>query len=162
MCGIAGFIDTKHQDPSIITNMLDEIKHRGPDGHGNYHTGNGYLGHCRLSIIDLATGGQPMFNKDKSLVLVFNGEIYNYLEIKDELKAQGYTFLTNSDSEVLLVGYEAWGEKLVDHLRGMFAFVIYDIKKNLYYGARDHFGIKPFYYYNGENSFIFASNSKTP
>ena len=102
MCGIAGFMDTKHQDPSIINTMLDEIKHRGPDGHGTYHTANGYLGHCRLSIIDLATGGQPMFSQDKNLVLVFNGEIYNYLEIKEELSAQGYTFQTTSDSEVLL------------------------------------------------------------
>ena len=146
MCGIAGFMDTKHQDPSIINTMLDEIKHRGPDGHGTYHTANGYLGHCRLSIIDLATGGQPMFSQDKNLVLVFNGEIYNYLEIKEELSAQGYTFQTTSDSEVLLVGYQAWGENLVDHLRGMYAFVIYDVQNDQYYGARDHFGIKPFYY----------------
>ena len=160
MCGIAGFMDTKHQDPSIINTMLDEIKHRGPDGHGTYHTANGYLGHCRLSIIDLATGGQPMFSQDKNLVLVFNGEIYNYLEIKEELSAQGYTFQTTSDSEVLLVGYQAWGENLVDHLRGMYAFVIYDVQNDQYYGARDHFGIKPFYYYHGENSFIFASEAK--
>ena len=133
--------------------MLEEIKHRGPDARNTYQCQRGVLGHVRLSIIDLSENGtQPMFNEDGTVALVFNGEIYNYLELREELKKAGHVFANNSDSEVLIHGYEEYGTSLVKRLRGMFAFVIYDIKKDLVFGARDHFGIKPFYYYSDNNA----------
>lgn len=161
MCGIAGFFDTLHNSNEIMEEMLQEIKHRGPDGNNTYACKErGYLGHCRLSIIDLSDAGrQPMFNEDGSIALVFNGEIYNYLELREELLEKGHTFANHTDSEVIIHGYEEWGTDVVKKMRGMFAFVIYDQKKNLVYGARDHFGIKPFYY-TCDKHFIFASEAK--
>ena len=160
MCGITGFVNKKDKKKEIIKKMADKIAHRGPDGEGYYINDNIALAHRRLSIIDLSTGSQPMFNKDKDLVIVFNGEIYNYLEIKDELKKDGYKFLNKSDTEVIINGYSKWGKNVVDHLRGMYAFAIYDIKKDELFMARDKWGIKPLYYAKFNDTFMFASEIK--
>ena len=126
MCGFVGFTNYIKDDGTVVENMMNKIVHRGPDSAGIYVDGDIALGFRRLSIIDLAEGNQPMFNEDASLVLVFNGEIYNFKELREELEKQGHIFRNNSDSEVLLHGYEQWGEDLVKRLRGMFAFVIFN------------------------------------
>lgn len=159
MCGIVGFLTTQENKKDILEKMLDRIKHRGPDDEGTWIDDYVALGHRRLSIIDVSNGHQPMF--DNHLVVVFNGEIYNYLELKKELESKGYVFDTHSDTEVLLHGYKEYGYQLVNYLRGMFAFVIYDKNTHELYCARDHFGIKPFYYYNNENNFMFGSEIKS-
>ncbi len=163
MCGIIGFA-TDHQDPAaakqIAQAMADLIRHRGPDGEGYYADTRAALGHRRLSIIDLAGGGQPMFNEDGTLVVVFNGEIYNYKALRDRLRRLGHTFATDSDTEVLLHGYEAWGAALPRHLRGMFAFAIWDRAAETLFCARDLFGIKPLYYYQRGQTLLFASEIK--
>ena len=158
MCGIAGFIGKDKDKKKILKNMCDRIKHRGPDAQGYYVKGDVALGQRRLSIIDIEGGKQPMFSKDEKLVVVFNGEIYNYKELKSELS--DYPFQTNSDTEVLLYGYKEWGSELPKHLRGMFAFALYDIENKTLFCARDPFGIKPFYYYQNEGDFMFASEIK--
>lgn len=163
MCGIVGFVDnkTKTKKEAIIKNMADKIAHRGPDSEGFYNDSVVSLGHRRLSIIDLSEKGtQPIYNEDKSKVIVFNGEIYNYKEIKEELLKKGHKFKTETDTEVIIHGYEEYGVELFPKLRGMFAFVIYDKEKNELVGARDHFGIKPFYYYKTNDEFMFASEIK--
>lgn len=160
MCGIVGFVDKSQDKKKIIKEMTDKIVHRGPDGEGYYVDDTVALGHRRLSIIDLKGGAQPLYNESKDLVLIFNGEIYNYRELKEELIAKGYHFQTKTDSEVLLHGYSAWHEELCSKLRGMFAFVIYDKKNKKLFGARDHFGMKPFYYYLKDDEFMFASEIK--
>ena len=160
MCGIVGFYGEEENKQVIIKKMADRIKHRGPDGEGYYTDDLIALGHRRLSIIDLGGGGQPMYTEDKKLVVVFNGEIYNYLELKEELKE--YNFITSSDTEVLLHGYRKWGKDLPKKLRGMFAFAIWDIENEVLFCARDAFGIKPLYYYKKEDStdVAFASEIK--
>ena len=158
MCGIAGFIGKEKNMKKTLKKMTDRIKHRGPDAEGFFIRGNVALGQRRLSIIDIEGGLQPMFSKDGNYVVVFNGEIYNYQEIKKELK--DYPWQTNSDTEVLLYGYQKWGSDLPKHLRGMFAFALYDIKEKTLFCARDHFGIKPFYYYQNQGSLLFASEIK--
>ena len=160
MCGITGFIDKKENKAEILKKMSDRIEHRGPDGEGFYIDEDVALAHRRLSIIDLSTGNQPMFNEDNSIVVIFNGEIYNYIELKDELK-KDHKFKTKSDTEVLLHGYEKWGEDLPKHLRGMFAFALYDIKNKKLFMARDNFGIKPLYYAFMNDTFMFASEIKS-
>ena len=150
MCGFVGFIDNKKKNEKnkIIKQMSDRIAHRGPDGEGFYVDNMIALGHRRLSIVDLAGGSQPMYNEDQNVIIVFNGEIYNYEKLKEELQEKGHIFSNNCDTEVLIHGYEEWGLKnLLKKLVGMFAFVIYDKKEKKVCGARDHFGIKPFYYY---------------
>ena len=163
MCGFVGFMDelSHEKKHKSIKLMADRIIHRGPDQEGYYIDNNIALGHRRLSIIDLNNGTQPMFNEDKSIVVVFNGEIYNYQEIKKELEEKGHKFSTNSDTEVLVHGYEQYNEELFNKLRGMFAFVIYDINKKELIGVRDYFGIKPFYYYKDEKTFMFGSEIKS-
>ncbi|MCD8028028.1 MAG: asparagine synthase (glutamine-hydrolyzing) [Erysipelotrichaceae bacterium] len=158
MCGIAGFIGDIENKDTVLKDMCDRIQHRGPDGQGYYINGNVALGQRRLSIIDIDGGAQPMFSKDGHLVVVYNGEIYNYKELKDELG--DYPWQTNSDTEVLLYGYQQWGKDLPKHLRGMFAFAIYDTQNETLFCARDNFGIKPFYYYQNEDVFMFASEIK--
>lgn len=160
MCGIAGFLDNTKGKKKIIKNMTDRISHRGPDAEGFYTDEYVALGHRRLSIIDLSTGNQPMFNEDENLVVIFNGEIYNYPELKDKLKKK-HKFSTTSDTEVLLHGYEEWGKELPKKLRGMFAFAIWDKKNKTLFCARDNFGIKPFYYYQNKDAFMFASEIKS-
>lgn len=161
MCGFTGFTNRIGDDGTVLEKMMNRIVHRGPDSAGKYIDSDIALGFRRLSIIDLADGDQPMFNEDKSLVLVFNGEIYNFKDLRAELIKSGHTFANNSDSEVLLHGYEQWGEELVGRLRGMFAFVIFDRRDKSVFGARDMFGIKPFYYTFMNSSFIFGSEIKS-
>jgi len=163
MCGIVGFVDNikKREKSKIIKAMADEIIHRGPDGEGYFVDDYVALGHRRLSIIDVEGGGQPIFNQDKSKAIIFNGEIYNYQALRDELMQMGYVFQTKTDTEVILHGYSAWKDDLFQKLRGMFAFVIYDIKNKEVIGARDHFGMKPFYYYKKDDEFFFASEIKS-
>lgn len=162
MCGFAGFkiIQNRENNKEILRSMTDTIIHRGPDSEGLYTDEGVALGFRRLSIIDLEGGSQPMFNEDLSIALVFNGEIYNHKELREELKKLGHQFSTNSDSEVLIHGYEQYGEKICDKLIGMYSFVVWDKKKDKLFGARDIFGIKPFYYYNTPDCFLFASEIK--
>ncbi len=159
MCGICGKIKFHNAEVSVreIKAMADKIRHRGPDDDG-YFTENGFgLGFLRLSIIDLSPGGhQPMLSDDERYVMTFNGEIYNYIEIRDELKKK-YTFKTQSDSEVLLKAYIEWGEDCLHRLNGMFSLVIYDRKDKTIFGARDRFGVKPFYYNLTSESFTYSS-----
>ena len=161
MCGFTGFTNFIKDDGTVLGKMMDRIVHRGPDSSGQFVDGDIALGFRRLSIIDLAEGGQPMFNEDKSLVLVFNGEIYNFKQLREQLLKAGHTFANNSDSEVLLHGFEEWGKELVPKLRGMFAFVIFDRRDRSLFAARDMFGIKPFYYTFMGESFIFGSEIKS-
>ena len=164
MCGITGFVSAKHekeQAAKTVKAMADLIAHRGPDGEGFFVDGRAALGHRRLSIIDLEGGAQPMYNEDESLVTVYNGEIYNFQELRRELEAAGHVFATRSDTEVLLHGYEEWGEQLPGRLRGMFAFVIWDRARQRLFGARDIFGIKPFYYADQPGLFLFGSEIKS-
>lgn len=161
MCGIVGFIDKSKDKKKIIKDMADLIIHRGPDSDGYYVDDNIALGFRRLSIIDLGTGSQPIFNEEKDKVIIFNGEIYNYQIIKEDLLDKGHKFTTKTDTEVILHGYEEYGEKILNKLRGMFSFVIYDIKTKELFGARDFFGIKPFYYYIDDDVFMFGSEIKS-
>ena len=149
MCGFVGYVSKrpKKDKDLVIRQMSEMIKHRGPDGEGYYVDGDIALGFRRLSIIDLKGGDQPLYNEDKSLVINFNGEIYNYLELREELIKCGHKFVTKSDTEVIIHGYEEYGNDILKKLRGMFAFVIWDIKNKKLFGSRDIFGIKPFYYY---------------
>lgn len=161
MCGFVGFTNTKDNSNRIIEDMMDKIRHRGPDSGGKYTDEDIALGFRRLSIIDITeSGDQPIYNEDKSKVLLFNGEIYNFQSIREELVAKGHIFTTKTDSEVLLHGYEEYGEKLLDKLRGMFAFVIWDTKTKELFGARDFFGIKPLYYAVMGDTFMFGSEIK--
>ncbi|MGP4115654.1 asparagine synthase (glutamine-hydrolyzing) [Levilactobacillus zymae] len=160
MCGFVGYLNQKDVPATTVNAMADRIKHRGPDDEAYYRGDTATIGFRRLSIIDLAHGKQPMYNQDRSKVLTFNGEIYNYQTIRADLQALGYVFQTDVDSEVLIHGYDAWGPKLLDHLRGMYAFVIYDQATQEVFGARDHFGIKPLYYYDDEETFLWASEIK--
>jgi asparagine synthase (glutamine-hydrolysing) len=190
MCGIAGVYGYKKKvDNGWIKRMTDTLKNRGPDDEGFiainteanelYHligpdskvagqrvetfdrSVNLFLGHRRLSILDTSPlGHQPMTNRDKTIWIVHNGEIYNYLELREELKGLGHQFRTNTDTEVLLAAYEEWQEECLDKFNGMWSFVIYDARKNVLFGARDRFGVKPFYYYTDEKYFAFASEIK--
>ncbi|NML70475.1 asparagine synthase (glutamine-hydrolyzing) [Chryseobacterium sp. RP-3-3] len=162
MCGIAGLI---YKNSTIVLEeslkkMTDKMSHRGPDAEGLFVNQNLGLGHRRLSIIDVSeSANQPFFLDDKH-VMVFNGTIYNYVEIREELIQHGYFFKTTSDTEVLLASYDFWGEKCVTRFNGMWSFAIFDFKKNILFCSRDRFGIKPFYYYTDKEKFIFASEIK--
>lgn len=162
MCGITGFINNTENTEAVLGRMMDRIRHRGPDAEGKYIDSSIALGHRRLSIIDVSSqGDQPIFNEDGSLVIVFNGEIYNYRSIREKLIEAGHNFRTNTDTEVLVHGYEEYGDKLLNMLRGMFAFVIWDKNKQELFGARDYFGIKPMYYAMMDGSFMFGSEIKS-
>lgn len=190
MCGICGFTHAQPKDAQVLKNMCDIMAHRGPDGEGAYLANGIALGHRRLSLIDLEGGYQPMVRKSNHHVselisagqalgtnkkpndipvvsqngeyaIVFNGEIYNYRDLAAVLKAEGWVLKTTSDTEVLLTGYIAWGEKVLDRIRGMFAFAIWDEQKQILFCARDFFGIKPFYYTVQQEQFIFASEIKS-
>ena len=161
MCGFVGFIDKKKNKKKIIKDMADIIVHRGPDSDGYYTDDDCALGFRRLSIIDLSGGTQPIYNEDKTMAIIFNGEIYNYQEIRKDLLKKGHKFKTESDTEVILHGYEEYHEKILDKLRGMFAFVIYNVNDKTLFGARDFYGIKPLYYYKEDNEFMFGSEIKS-
>ncbi len=162
MCGIVGFTNTIDNAETVLEEMMDRIRHRGPDAEGKYVDNSVALGHRRLSIIDVSSqGDQPIFNEDGSCVIVFNGEIYNYQSIRQKLTAAGHVFRTNTDTEVLIHGYEEYGEKMLNMLRGMFSFVIWDKNKKELFGARDFFGIKPMYYAEMDGTFMFGSEIKS-
>ncbi|MFA6392457.1 MAG: asparagine synthase (glutamine-hydrolyzing), partial [Patescibacteria group bacterium] len=163
MCGIVGVInlDQKSVDKKDIERMTRIIKHRGPDDEGCFIDKNIGLGHCRLSIIDLSSAGhQPMSNKDGSIWIIFNGEIYNYLELRKELEKRGHSFQSDTDTEVIICAYKEWGEKCLEKFNGMWAFAIWDKNKKELFCSRDRFGIKPFYYFFDGKIFTFASEIK--
>lgn len=160
MCGFVGFSDRRADKQEVISACLQKLLHRGPDSQDSYVDEDVALGFARLSIIDLQNGAQPMTNEDGSMWLVFNGEIYNFMELRGELVEKGHSFKTRTDSEVLLHGYEEYGPALLNRLRGMFAFTIWDKKAKKLFGARDFFGIKPYYYAQMGSSFLFGSEIK--
>jgi asparagine synthase (glutamine-hydrolysing) len=159
MCGLAGIADFERQpDRADVERLLDELQHRGPDGRGTFVDAGVCLGHLRLAIIDLSDAGlQPMPSEDGRLQLLHNGEVYNYLELRDELEAKGHRFRSATDSEVLLAAYREWGTSCVEHFNGMWAFVIWDADRRQLFASRDRFGVKPFYYRLEGNRFSFAS-----
>jgi asparagine synthase (glutamine-hydrolysing) len=158
MCGIFGFAGFER--PELLRRMADVLRHRGPDGEGFFRHGRFSMGMRRLSIIDLAGGGQPIYNEDHSVAVCFNGEIYNYVELMEELEEKGHRFRTRSDTEVIVHAYEQWGEECVDRLNGMFAFALYDKSREELFAARDRTGQKPFYYWQGGGRLVFASEVK--
>jgi asparagine synthase (glutamine-hydrolysing) len=158
MCGIFGFAGFER--PELLRRMADTLRHRGPDGEGFFRHGRFSMGMRRLSIIDLAGGGQPIYNEDHSVAVCFNGEIYNYVELMEELEEKGHRFRTRSDTEVIVHAYEQWGEECVDRLNGMFAFALYDKGREELFAARDRTGQKPFYYWQGGGRLVFASEVK--
>lgn len=163
MCGICGkvlFDGAGKIEEGLLRNMMDVMAHRGPDDEGFYISGPAGLGHRRLAIIDLYTGRQPISNENNTVWVVFNGEIYNYRELREELLQKGHNFRTKTDTEVIIHSYEEYGEDFVSHLRGMFAIAIWDEGDRTLMLVRDRLGIKPLYYYAGNNSFIFASEMK--
>lgn len=158
MCGIAGFYGFENKN--LISKISQELAHRGPDGEGIFSNGIVTLLNRRLAIIDLKTGDQPKYNEDRSIVVVYNGEIYNYKELREELQKRKYRFYTESDTEIIVRGYQEWGEECFDRFNGMFAIAIYDRKKEKLILARDHFGIKPLYYSIKDSELIFSSEIK--
>ena len=165
MCGITGIFDTRSDreiDRAVLQRMNDSQLHRGPD-EGSLHLAPGVgLGHRRLSIIDIATGQQPLFNEDGSVVVVFNGEIYNFQELIPELQALGHVFRTKSDTEVIVHAWESWGEDCVKRFRGMFAFVLWDRNRQTLFMARDRLGVKPLYYaLLDDGTLLFGSELKS-
>ena len=162
MCGIAGIFDPKEPvDPRVLEDMCDLLEHRGPDDRGIFVDRGIGLSMRRLSIIDVTTGHQPIFNEDKTLSIVFNGEIYNYLELRRELEDAGHRFITNTDTETIIHLYEECREQCVEQLRGMFAFAIWDAKERSLFIARDRFGIKPLYFWRDGDTLVFASEIKS-
>jgi asparagine synthase (glutamine-hydrolysing) len=162
MCGIAGFVaeGINLQDDSVIRRMIHAIRHRGPDATGVYLDESAALGHARLSIIDLAGGGQPMCNEDGSLWITFNGEIFNYLELRIDLIARGHVFSTKSDTEVILHLFEEYGQDCVSRINGQWAFAIWDKKRRRLFLSRDRFGVRPLFYAEAQGAFLFASEIK--
>ncbi|NMA84160.1 MAG: asparagine synthase (glutamine-hydrolyzing), partial [Epulopiscium sp.] len=161
MCGFCGFFGTQEEKETILRSMMDTIVHRGPDNEGLYIDDHIALGFRRLSIIGLEDGNQPIHNESGDLTLMFNGEIYNFEVLRDELIALGHVFRTGTDSEVVLHGYEEYGPDILEKLRGMFAFVIWNHKEKSLFGARDFFGIKPLYYTQINGNFLFGSEIKS-
>lgn len=163
MCGIAGIISNNSQwhTPAVLQNMAASLSHRGPDGNGTHTRATVSLVHARLSIIDPNLGKQPMLSADGNLAVTFNGEIYNYRELKAELQQSGFSFQTNSDTEIILYAYQKWGKQCVKRFRGMFAFCVADYRQRKCFLARDPLGIKPLVFYQDENVFAFASEIQT-
>lgn len=160
MCGICGIVKFNHQpiEESKIRTMMAQMKHRGPDDEGVYITGNVGLGFVRLSILDLSPlGHQPMFDGSGRYVIIHNGEVYNFIEIREELIKKGYSFISNTDTEVILKAYIEWGDECLNRFNGMWAFCIYDTQTNQIFISRDRYGVKPFYYYLDNEQFVFAS-----
>ena len=164
MCGIAGrfnYAPSHPVDRDVLVAMTDAVSHRGPDASGYFHAPGVGLGHRRLSIIDLATGDQPLANEDGQVQVVFNGEIYNFAEVRAELLARGHRFRTGSDTEVIVHGYEEWGERCVNRFRGMFAFAVYDARAHRLLLARDRLGVKPLHYAEVDGGLVFGSEIKS-
>ncbi len=161
MCGFCGFTGLIASPEEILEKMKNKIIHRGPDSGGSHIDGGIAMGFRRLSFVDLEGGHQPIYNETKDMVITFNGEIYNHREIREELEAKGHVMGSHADTEVLIHGYEEWGEGILQKLRGMFAFVIWDKKTETLFGARDFFGIKPFYYTLANGNFIYGSEIKS-
>jgi len=161
VCGLVGFYGDCDARTDVLHAMMNSIVHRGPDNEGEYSDATVALGFRRLSIIDIDEGAQPIFNEDRSLVLVFNGEIYNYQALRAQLIDLGHTFTTHSDSEVLVHAYEEYGADMLPKLRGMFAFAIFNAQTGDLFAARDYFGVKPFYYYHRDDVFVFGSEIKS-
>ena len=157
MCGLCGIVELDAPpDRTTVDRWVDELAHRGPDGRGTFAEDGVCLGHLRLAILDLSEAGlQPM--RDQELQLLHNGEIYNYVELREDLRAKGYTFSTATDSEVILAAYREWGERCVERFNGMWAFVIWDATRRTLFCSRDRFGVKPFYYRLDGKRFSFAS-----
>ena len=164
MCGIAGILQTDRSpyDKEHLKKMTDALSHRGPDGEGFWQNdpGNILFGHRRLSILDLTEAAAQPFHYLDRYTILHNGEIYNYIELREELKGKGYQFRTQTDTEVLVAAYDCWKEDCLEEFDGMFAFVIWDEKEKEFFAARDRFGEKPFYYYEDDDRFIFASEMK--
>jgi asparagine synthase (glutamine-hydrolysing) len=164
MCGICGIVNfnvTEPVDPNLIERMTSAVAHRGPDDHGYFIEDNAGLGHRRLSIIDLSGGKQPIFNEDRSVVVVFNGEIYNYADLTEALISRGHQFRTRSDTETIVHAYEEYGDDCMRDFRGMFAFAVWDRRRKRLLLVRDRLGIKPVYYYAGKDFVAFASEIKS-
>ena len=159
MCGITGVIEDK-DNSDLIKKMVSSISHRGPDALTTFVHKNAALGHARLSIIDLNTGDQPIFNQDRDKCIIYNGETYNYKEVRAELEAKGEHFITSSDTEVILKAYEVYGPDCLNKFNGIFAFAIYDLKTEEVFLARDHFGVKPLHYFYTPGLFVFGSEQK--
>jgi len=159
MCGIAGIYGAS--DKPFVKRMCDKIIHRGPDEEGYYVDDNVSLGMRRLSIIDLSAGSQPIFNEDESIVVIFNGEIYNFKELREELEQKGHRFYTNSDTEVIVHAYEEYGYECLGRFNGMFAIALWDTNRKELFLARDRIGIKPLYYTMIDESVVFASEIKS-
>ncbi|NMA87880.1 MAG: asparagine synthetase B, partial [Methanoculleus bourgensis] len=163
MCGIAGqfVLNGEEADADLVAAMAERLRHRGPDGEGTCFSGPVGLAHRRLAIIDLSDEGrQPMANEDGSLWIVFNGEVYNYLELREDLRALGHRFATATDTEVVLHAYEEWGRDCLHRFNGMWAFAIWDNRRRELFCARDRLGVKPLYYTLAGESFLFASEIK--
>ncbi|MDR2413740.1 MAG: asparagine synthase (glutamine-hydrolyzing) [Odoribacteraceae bacterium] len=160
MCGIAGIFEKHADNRELMSSMLDEMQHRGPDDKSIHVNGDFTLGHRRLSIIDLDTGKQPVFNEEKNIAVVFNGEIYNFKELRLELEEKGHRFYTKSDTEVIVHLYEEHGEDCVSRLNGIFAIALLDQRRGRLVLARDRFGVKPLHYYTGGGTLVFASEQK--
>src|SRR5215475_1348027 len=164
MCGICGIVNFNVTEPVhrlLVERMTNAQAHRGPDDSGYFIDGNAGLGHRRLSIIDLSGGKQPIFNEDGSVVVVFNGEIYNYADLTADLLDRGHQFVTRSDTETIVHAYEEYGDDCMRDFRGMFAFAIWDRRQKRLLLVRDRLGIKPVYYYTGKDFFVFASEIKS-
>lgn len=161
MCGFCGFTGKLLESETVLSNMMNKIIHRGPDSEGMHIDDRVALGFRRLSIIDLGNGLQPMYNETNDIVITFNGEIYNYQSLREDLIEKGHIFKNHSDTEVLIHAYEQYGEKMLNYLRGMFSFVIWDSKNETLFAARDFFGIKPFYYTLVDGNLIFGSEIKS-
>ncbi len=162
MCGIAGFVyKNKEVEEKCLRSMLKSMKHRGPDGEGFYIHENIALGMRRLAILDVKKGDQPFFNESRNLIMVGNGEIYNYIELRDELRSRGHIFRSNSDMEVIVHLFEEYGEKFIDHIVGMFAIALFDAKEKTMYLVRDRYGEKPIFFAQTENEIYFSSELKS-
>jgi asparagine synthase (glutamine-hydrolysing) len=161
MCGIAGIVSVDHPDTALVRRMCDVLAHRGPDGAGYHESAHAALGTRRLAIIDVAGGAQPVYNEDRTVVAVFNGEIYNFRELRAELHRRGHRLATSGDSECLVHLYEEYADRLVDHLRGMFAFAVWDSRKRRLLLARDRVGKKPLYWRRDAGSLLFGSELKS-
>ena len=161
MCAILGILSSNPQHFACYEEQLRSLRHRGPDDQGNWANSHVLLGSCRLSIIDIAGGHQPIFNENNTCCIVYNGELYNFLDLRGQLEAKGYKFRTHTDTEVVLHGYEEWGVECLKRFNGMFAFAIWDERKKMLFVARDRIGEKPLYYFQGKDRLIVASEMKS-